>query len=355
MVYTRTIDATTRAYMKFHGDLIERSGKKKGAVVKWLSEKCNVSRMSVYRIMKEAPNHKAYVPSSRKGVGGRKKKVTVRAESLFLRKIAVLRKNIPNWSAQDLMSAAGIDNISLRTAQRILNKNGYKHRTARRKGILDARDTKVRLSFARNMRSKEDSFWREDMAFYFDGVGFVHKTRPTAAALACRGKVWRKRNEGLALGCTTKGSKAGYGGKQVKFFVAISYDCGVICAEQYTDLNGSTFAQFIHSHFTKIFERSGKLSKKWLQDGDPSQNSAKARRALQSLDASLISIPPRSPDLNPIENIFSLVKRELRSQALENNIHCESIGEFALRVKATLYSTSPTKINTVIESMNRRL
>ena len=355
MVYRGTIDATTRAYIKFHGDGIERSGDKKRDIAKWLSRKCHVSLTSVYRIMNEGFHHKVCLPTSRKGVGGRKRKLSQRTQSLLLRKVGVLRKVKPNWCAQDLLTVSGIDNISLRTVQRVLNENGYKHRVARKKGILKERDVKVRLCFAKQMSRKKESFWREDIAFYFDGAGFIHKSRPKEDALACRGKVWRKKCEGLALGCTSKGCKAGYGGRQAKFFVAISYNCGVICAEQYTVLNGTTFAQFIDNHFRTIFCRTGKSSNRWIQDGDPSQNSAKARRALEGIDARLVSIPPRSPDLNPIENVFALVKKELRAQVLTKDIDRESFDEFVLRVKATLYSTSPTKINTVIDSMNNRM
>ena len=34
--------------------------------------------------------------------------------------------------------------------------------------------------------------------------------------------VWKKKNEGLIKSCTSKGNKAGHGGKVASFFVAIS-------------------------------------------------------------------------------------------------------------------------------------
>ena len=85
----------------------------------------------------------------------------------------------------------------------------------------------------------------------------------------------------------------------------------MIFAEQYEKLNGKSFAQFITTYFNDIFFRSGKNVKRWLQDGDPSQNSALAKNAMKDMDAELFSIPPRSPELNPIENVFSFVKKEL--------------------------------------------
>ena len=65
-----------------------------------------------------------------------------------------------------------------------------------------------------------------------------------------------------------------------------------------------------------MFQRAKKnASRLWIQDGDPSHNSAVARRSLKQMNAQLISIPPRSPDVNPIENIFHIVKKKLDDDA----------------------------------------
>ena len=122
--------------------------------IKCLAKECQISLASGYRLLKE-PLHKVTVSASRKGVGGRKKKITNRAESLLLRKIPILRKSNANWTASDLMALTGIEGISLRTVQSLLNRNGYHHLKARRKGILSSDDAKKRLSFARKMKKKE--------------------------------------------------------------------------------------------------------------------------------------------------------------------------------------------------------
>ena len=55
-------------------------------------------------------------------------------------------------------------------------------------------------------------------------------------------------------------------------------------------------------------------------------------------DLSLIQIPPRSPDLNPIENFFHLVRCKLKSDALALNITKETLQEFKARIIRTIYS-----------------
>ena len=67
---------------------------------------------------------------------------------------------------------------------------------------------------------------------------------------------------------------------------------------------------------------TGKL---FLQDGDRSQNSKKAKTALDEVGSRQFSIPPRSPDLNPIENIFNLVKAKLREDAFDKKSRRRSL------------------------------
>ena len=47
----------------------------------------------------------------------------------------------------------------------------------------------------------------------------------------------------------------------------------------------------------------------FVQDGDPSQNSKAAKTALDKIGVVQFSIPPRNPDLNPIENVLNLVEK----------------------------------------------
>ena len=64
----------------------------------------------------------------------------------------------------------------------------------------------------------------------------------------------------------------------------------------------------------------GKL---FLQDRDPSQNICKARSAWDKIGTQKFSILERSPDLNPMENIFHIVKMKLHQDALEMKIQRE--------------------------------
>ena len=80
------------------------------------------------------------------------------------------------------------------------------------------------------------------------------------------------------------------------------------------------------SMFKKYPKPKGKL---FLQDGNPSQNSCKVRSGWDKRRAQKFLILARSPDLNPIEDIFHIVKNKLCQDFLEMKIEREDFGEFS--------------------------
>lgn len=90
-------------------------------------------------------------------------------------------------------------------------------------------------------------------------------------------------------------------------------------------------------------------------DNDPSQTSKVAKKALEEIEAEMHVIPARSPDLNPIENIFHLIKTQLQDEAISRNIFTESFQEFQTRVLTAFDSFSADIIDRTIDSMSRRI
>ena len=67
------------------------------------------------------------------------------------------------------------------------------------------------------LKTLKEEFWTEGISFYFDGVGFVHKTIPHDEARSSGARNWRKSGEGLIH--TAKGKKKeGSSGKTANFF-----------------------------------------------------------------------------------------------------------------------------------------
>jgi len=322
-------------------------------------KKTNVSKAHIHRIWNEEITGKKKALKS----PGRPKKLDARMERRLIRLIPKMRSVDKNWTVRRLMQIAEVEHVHRSTVTRSLNRNGFWYLQCRKKGLLSTKDKKLRVQFAKDMLKRPDSatYWTEGISFYLDGVGFVYKRYPKDQAAAPSGRCWRRTGEGLLE--TAKGKACGTGGNYVKVIVCISHGKGVVCAVPYAHMNGETFATFITNNFNDLFAKcnkpivNGKKSVHvWLQDGDKSQNSAEAKVAMHAMDANVVqSIPARSPDLNPIENMFHLVKAHLTQQAIQRNIEVETKDEFQQRVLSTLLNFSPHIINKTIESMEKRL
>ena len=102
-----------------------------------------------------------------------------------------------------------------------------------------------------------------------------------------------------------------------------------------------------------MFQRADKgNSRIWVQDSDPSQNSALAKFAMLWADSTLLRLPPRSPDLHPIENLFHIASNKLKVQAVSQNITEESFEQFKQRAVITMCSIRIETINNLIGSIN---
>lgn len=313
-----------------------------------------MSKSSVVR-QKTVPKKK---PTKAKKKPGRPSKLSLRDKRKVVRCLQELRNTEGFFTSDRLMEYAGISKtqISGSAFRKFLNSQGYYFMIARQKGILSAQDRHLRLQFAKNTRRNHPvDIWTKGIAFYLDGVSFVHKRRPKDQAVTPKKRVWRRKNEGLKAGCLAKGRMEGTGAASVvRFVVAISYQKGVIICERYDKMNGKYFADFIKRNFIKMYGDADKDDVDYfLQDGDPSQNSKIAKAAMKSVKAEIFAIPPRSADLNPIENIFAMVNSALKKEA--RTIEYETRDEFVERVKRTLMSIPIETIDKTILSMDRRL
>ncbi len=316
------------------------------------------ARSSVYKHMVKAIGSPS--EDNRHKNNGRPHVVCDREKRQIIRKLLVLRKETKgNFTLFDVRKKANVrKEVSDSTVMRVIHKNGYRVRDSPRKGVLSEEDQKIRLKFAKHAKKMLSyDVWTKEICFYLDGTGFTYKTNPSLHAQRSNRRTYRKKKERCSLYCTGPGSHEGTGGRVAKFMVTIAYGKGVTLAEEYKEtLNGEMFAQFIKQYFPPCFRKSGNpKGKLFLQDGDPSQNSRIAMQALAKIGGRKFSIPPRSPDLNPIENIFNIAKRRMRKEAMEKEIIYESYSDFIKRIKRTFSGIGQGIIDRTIDSMNKRI
>jgi hypothetical protein len=296
------------------------------------------------------------VLDKRHGNTGRPPVLSPRAVRAIGRTVPKSRDDAFVFSAKTAKHEAQIsETVSIRTVLRAMHSREYDYLNGRAKGVLTDKDRKIRLKFAKKVSKKlTNEFWQQGISFYIDAVSFAHKNNPLIEARKPPTKMWRKKSEGLKYTC--KGKKEGSGGKMANFLVAIAYNKGVILCEQYEHMDGEFFQEFAMEHFPTAFKKSSNpKGKLFLQDGDPSQNSAKAKKAFAAVGCSIFAIPARSPDFNPIENIFNNIRAYLKEEVERKKITKENYVQFSARVKTTIEQYPLVTINKTIDSMMKRM
>ncbi len=312
------------------------------------------SRASIYRHSNIRLGQPARA-DRRKLNTGRPRKLSERDQRRVIRSVQELRKSDGSFTSKRIASYTGLDkNVSNRTVRRCLNKNGYKYRQSRKKGLLSSQDRENRVKFCRRVKDlKCADFWKKYISMYIDGVGFEFKTKPLDQARAPSSREWRLTSEGLKV--TMKGKKEGV--RNATFMVGMSYRNGVIaCSQYFGSITGKKMAKIIDEDLAPAVERSIEpRARRILQDGCPRQNSKTAIGAFDRNKVKVFKIPARSPDLNPIENLFNTIKKSLRQQALDRQIERETFEEFSARVKQTLLDYPSDNIDKIINSMDKRV
>jgi transposase len=85
-------------------------------------------------------------------------------------------------------------------------------------------------------------------------------------------------------------------------------------------MNGDVFVAYVQQQLVRVLKRGDIV----VLDNLQAHKRIEARRAIESVGAQLVLLPPYSPDLNPIEMAFSKIKAELRRRELRTIAEVEN-------------------------------
>ena len=142
-----------------------------------------------------------------------------------------------------------------------------------------------------------------------------------------------------------------FGGGKVMFWAAITYDSRTDLVPVHGTMNRHTYVQLLDQHLLPFIYGQSMMSRNpmiFLQDGASCHT---AHFTQDYFIANQISVlqdwPAYSPDLNPIENVWAILKRKLGSY---NYSHQEALIDRAQKV---WNSISQKQIQNTIESIHR--
>ena len=118
----------------------------KGIKQQDIMRELNISRSSVYRILKQLKKRNSDDETHTKKTIGRPRKLSAPVERLILRQIKYLRQQEGNFTIKRVMERSGVSTakVSCQTVQRMLESHGYCYVNARQKGISTTKDFRNR-------------------------------------------------------------------------------------------------------------------------------------------------------------------------------------------------------------------
>ena len=262
------------------------------------------------------------------------RRIALSNRHLSLRKVA--------WTCNNDTGAS----VSMSTVDRILNKYGLKCHTASNKPLLTAKQRRKRIKWARDKKCWTDDKWAsvvfsdESMfrSLSHSGQRTVRRFSHEPFIPACTNKVVQHSPQVLVWGCF---SRNGVG--------LLKRIDSTLNAKRYQK-------EIIHDIDTigkcLVFPKRNFI---FMQDLAPCHRAMSTKVFLDRLDVNVIDWPGNSPDLNPIENLWYIIKRQLPcGSTLTSDELWESIQDIWYKTPSylcrRLFDSIPRRIAAVLQS-----
>jgi len=269
------------------------------------------------------------------------------------RRILAIATN--NWegrklSYHQLAKEAGVT-ASGKTVKRALRKRGYRRCRACRKPFISVQNQWARRGYAREHKDKDKHYWRRHM--YADECSFDTSKRGTIFVTRCGGE--RYHND-----CMHRSFHSGRSSFMV--WGAISYNWKSplvflegtgkrgVCADDYLE---QVLDPIVGPAFCGCFGYTG-----YREGGEFVEDQAgvhgtrgKFVEAKAVMGIRLHQRPASSPDLNPIENVWRILKQRIKARKR----FPRTLAELRIAVQEEWDKLKPEEWNKYIDSMPERL
>lgn len=303
----------------------------KGLPQKDISKKYSICKSVISRIIK-----RFHLNGTVETVhyGGRPRKTSQRTDQKIIREI---KKN-PFISSTELVRELSL-NVSARTIRRRAVTAGLCARKPSKKPFISRKNRLARLAFAKAHVGWNASQWRnilfsDESKFNIKGSDMKNFTvrRPINTRLKpeyCRGTVK-------------------HGGGSVMVWGCFSYSgIGPIC--QITEkMDRFLYKNILENEMLPYADENMPLIWVFQHDNDPKHTSKVVSEWLKASNVRVLQWPAQSPDLNPIENLWSIVDRQIKRDKETNKYNIFH------RLKDAWNSISQDQIERLIDSMPRR-
>lgn len=311
------------------------SAHQKGRGYKTISKALLISKNTVAKIIQKFK--KAGTPTIAQRRPGRPRKLTPRQERLVMRKVEENRHASTRDLSVEVQSVIGVP-VSRDLIRRTVQRNGMHACRPRRKPLLKPRHKNARLEFAMAHFMKDERYW--------DSILWSDETKINLFGTDGFKTVWRRKGEEYKEKCMVPTVK--HGGGSVLVWGCMSA-AGVGELHFIDGIMNS--AMYCHILNTKMLPSLHALGRRPLfqHDNDPKHTSKATAAFLKSKKVTVIPWPSMSPDLNPIEHLWGILKRQVECHSPSN---LQSLKEIIVEEWKKI---DVAKCSQLVHSMPRRL
>lgn len=298
------------------------------------------TRSGVYRVCNKFSTYRTIKDLSGRG---RKKKTTAQDDRRIVR-ISLQNRNMPSNEIQGIMNSSGVT-VSSRTVRRRLFQNKLCARRPRKKPYLNATQRSKRLAWAKAHRNWTVEKWSTILfsdesqisLFGHNGVQYVRRRAGEEMLPICIKATMKHPTSVMVWACMGRG---GVGRLQV-----IN---GTVNAEKYvTEILSRKLLQSASDVFGPDITNRRQFV--FQQDSAPCHVAKRSMQWLKNEGVEVLDWPGNSPDLNPIENLWSRLKRIVGAKKPSNRTELiEAILNAWFRV------ITPEQLEQLVDSMPRR-
>jgi transposase len=229
--------------------------------------------------------------------------------------------------------------VSNQTIRNTLNKLGFSSCRPIKRPLLNKKNITSRFGLCKKWSYKSDIFWRS--VIFSDECKFNLITSDGIQY------VWREPGKRFNSRYTIQTVK--YGGGNVMAWGCISYNgVGRLVFIEDT-MDKYEYVNILANNLQESVEEMGMNYYIFQHDNDPKHTSMYVKEFFEENEIEVLKWPSQSPDLNPIEHVWSHIKRELAGKNFRNK---NELKEELVR----LWKNIPKKLlEKLIDSMPKRI